>query len=76
MRAAVIQSHGPPDVLEIMDLQTPVANEHQVRVKVKCAGIQPFDCAVRSSGWVPAGLKHYREVETGHGRVKGVVVID
>ncbi|KKO51225.1 NADP-dependent oxidoreductase [Paenibacillus sp. DMB20] len=57
MKAAAINAFGPPDVLKIMELDRPEAGPGQVRVKVKAAGVQPFDCAVRSSGWVPPGLK-------------------
>lgn len=57
MKAAAISTFGPPDVLQVMDFDKPHAGVGQVRVKVKAAGIQPFDLAVRSSGWVPPGMK-------------------
>lgn len=57
MKAAAIQSYGPPEVLKIMELEDPLAGKDQVRIRVKSAGVQPFDCAVRSGGWAPAGMK-------------------
>ncbi|WP_057762043.1 NADP-dependent oxidoreductase [Cytobacillus praedii] len=56
MKAAAISTSGPPNVLQIMEFDTPHAGAGQVRVRVKAAGIQPFDLAVRSSGWAPPGL--------------------
>lgn len=57
MKAAVIESFGPPEIIHIKDIQDPTAGKGQVRVKVKAAGVQPFDCAVRSTGWLPPGLQ-------------------
>ncbi|GIN71710.1 oxidoreductase [Bacillus sp. J14TS2] len=56
MRAAAFSSYGPPNVLRVMEFDDPQAGTGQVRVRIKSAGIQPFDCAVRSSGWTPPGL--------------------
>lgn len=56
MKAAAISSYGPPDVLQVMEFEDPQAGKGQVRVRIKSAGVQPFDCAVRSSGWAPPGM--------------------
>ncbi|WP_426445735.1 NADP-dependent oxidoreductase [Paenibacillus sp. S-38] len=53
MRAAAFASFGGPEVLRVMELPEPQAGPGQVRVHVKSAGVQHFDCAVRS-GWKPA----------------------
>lgn len=55
MKAAAFARHGGPEVLELMDLATPVAGPGQVRVRVRFAGVQPIDCAVRA-GWAPPGV--------------------
>ncbi|MBD1380642.1 NADP-dependent oxidoreductase [Metabacillus arenae] len=57
MRAAAFSVFGPPDVLQAIEFDDPQAGAGQVRVRVKAAGIQPFDCAVRKSGWTPPGLE-------------------
>jgi NADPH:quinone reductase-like Zn-dependent oxidoreductase len=54
MKAAAFNSYGPPDVLKLMDFETPQAGAGQVRVQVKAAGVQPVDLSVRS-GWIPHG---------------------
>ncbi|TDL49181.1 NADP-dependent oxidoreductase [Paenibacillus dendritiformis] len=56
MKVAAISSYGSPDVLQVMEFEDPQAGKGQVRVRIKSAGVQPFDCAVRSSGWAPPGM--------------------
>jgi enoyl reductase len=47
MRAAVFDRFGPPDVLRIAELPDPVPGAGEVRVRVRAAGVQPFDVGVR-----------------------------
>lgn len=53
MKAAAINSVGGPEVVELLDVETPEAGPGQVRVRVKAAGIQPFDCAIRRGLTIP-----------------------
>lgn len=55
MRAAAFSAFGGPEVLRLSTVDTPRAGPGQVRVRVKAAGVQPYDCSVRS-GWVPPGV--------------------
>lgn len=55
MRAAAFAAPGGPEVLRVMELADPQAGPDQVRVRVKAAGVQPYDTAVRA-GWVPQGV--------------------
>ncbi|MEO3976590.1 NADP-dependent oxidoreductase [Streptomyces sp. CAU 1734] len=55
MKAAAASSFGSPDVLRLHDLDDPTAGPGEVRVRVKVAGVQPFDAAIRR-GWAPAFL--------------------
>lgn len=55
MRAAAFTEFGGPEVLRLMELETPQAGAGQVRIRVKAAGVQPYDCAVRG-GWTPPGI--------------------
>ena len=52
MRAAAFAEPGPPDVLTLHELPEPQAGPGQVRVRVRTAGVQPFDAGLRR-GWVP-----------------------
>nr|WP_084956216.1 NADP-dependent oxidoreductase [Thermoactinospora rubra] len=55
MKAAAFAEYGPPEVLKIHTLPAPEAGPGQVRVRVKAAGVQPYDAAVRA-GWIPPGV--------------------
>ncbi|TDD35052.1 NADP-dependent oxidoreductase [Actinomadura sp. KC06] len=54
MRVAGFSEPGGPDVLTILGVPTPEAGPREVRVRVRTAGVQPFDLAVRE-GWSPPG---------------------
>lgn len=45
--AMAFSSYGPPEVLRPVEVLPPAVDAGQVRVRVKAAGVQPFDCSVR-----------------------------
>ncbi len=47
MRAVVLEAFGPPDVLRVASLPVPQSGPGEVRVRVRAAGVQPFDTLVR-----------------------------
>ncbi|TDF94753.1 NADP-dependent oxidoreductase [Paenibacillus piri] len=55
MKAAAFASIGGPEVMRVMEFPEPQAGPGQVRIRVKAAGVQHYDCSVRS-GWSPAGV--------------------
>ena len=48
MKAAIINEFGPPEVLQITDIEKPVPKENEVLIKIKFAGINPVDTKVRA----------------------------
>lgn len=57
MIAVTFSSFGAPDVLEVVEVDTPRPGPGQVRVRVKAAGVQPFDARFRGGlfgEYVPA----------------------
>jgi NADPH:quinone reductase-like Zn-dependent oxidoreductase len=54
MRAVAFSSFGPPEVLQLTELEEPKAGPGEIRIRVKAAGVLPFDCRVRG-GWTPPG---------------------
>ena len=46
-KAVVFSTFGGPEVLETIEIEEPHAGAGEVRVRVKAAGVQPFDTAVR-----------------------------
>ncbi|MGY4688840.1 NADP-dependent oxidoreductase [Salibacterium sp. K-3] len=55
MRAAAFSSYGTPDVFRIMEFEDPQAGPGEVRVRIKAAGVLPFDRRIRK-GWTPPGM--------------------
>ena len=43
MKAAVYSSYGPPDVVQIRDVEEPVPKDNEVLIKVRAASVNPFD---------------------------------
>ncbi|WP_243788675.1 NADP-dependent oxidoreductase [Saccharopolyspora gloriosae] len=50
MKAVVFEENGPPEVLRVVELDDPRPGPRQLRVRVRAAGVQPFDTGVRQ-GW-------------------------
>ncbi|HEX5596948.1 MAG TPA: NADP-dependent oxidoreductase [Micromonosporaceae bacterium] len=55
MKAAALTSFGGPEVLALMDVPIPQAGPGQVRVRVRSAGVNHFDTAIRQ-GWAPPSV--------------------
>lgn len=47
MRAMVVTGYGDPDVIEPLDVPDPEPGVGQVRVRVRAAGVQPWDVKLR-----------------------------
>jgi NADPH:quinone reductase-like Zn-dependent oxidoreductase len=43
MKAAVYRRYGPPDVVQIEDIQKPVPKDNEVLIKVRAASLNPLD---------------------------------
>src|ERR1700733_14107339 len=53
MRAMLMTAAGGPDVLQLAELPDPqITSEHEVRVRLHAAGINPVDYKLRSDGTV------------------------
>lgn len=56
-KAVVFDHYGPADVLHFIEIPLAVPQPGQVRIRVRSAGVQPFDALFRSGAahrWVPA----------------------
>jgi NADPH:quinone reductase-like Zn-dependent oxidoreductase len=43
MKAAIYEKYGPPDVVQIRDVERPVPNDNEVLIKVRAASVNPYD---------------------------------
>ena len=48
MKAIVYTSYGPPDVLQVKEVQTPTPKDNEVLVRVHAAAVTTTDCNLRS----------------------------
>ncbi|MFF3764099.1 zinc-binding alcohol dehydrogenase family protein [Streptomyces sp. NPDC001922] len=65
MKAAALSSFGGPEVLTFMDLPVPQASPGQVRIRVRSAGVNHFDTAIRQ-GWAPPSVDNSFPVIPGN----------
>jgi NADPH:quinone reductase len=57
MRAVLMTAVGGPDVLKVAELPEPeITGEHDVRVRLRAAGINPVDTKLRSGGTIGGTL--------------------
>src|SRR5512137_224039 len=47
MKAAVYTKYGPPEVVQIMEIEKPVPNDNEVLVKVHATSLNRTDCGFR-----------------------------
>jgi NADPH:quinone reductase-like Zn-dependent oxidoreductase len=68
MKAIVLDRYGPPDVLEIRQIDQPTPKDNQVLVKVHATTVNRTDCGFR------AGKPFFVRVFTGLIKPKGIVL--
>jgi NADPH:quinone reductase-like Zn-dependent oxidoreductase len=50
MKAAVYSRYGPPDVLQIKDVEMPIPKDNEVLIKVRAASVNPLDEGLLKGG--------------------------
>ncbi len=48
MKAVVCTRYGPPEVLQLRDLETPAPKPEEVRIRIHATAVTSSDCIVRS----------------------------
>ncbi len=55
----MFQRYGPPEVLEVVDVEAPTPGDGEVRLRVRAAGINPFESKLRAglfAGQIPVSF--------------------
>jgi NADPH:quinone reductase-like Zn-dependent oxidoreductase len=59
MQASVIEAYGEPEVLQLKEVEKPVAGAEEVLVRVRAAGVNPVDVKTRAGKGVAGRLKGF-----------------
>lgn len=69
MKAIVYETYGPPEVLHLNEMETPVPEDNEVLVKVQAVSVTLYDCWLRK-GTGPAGFGLISRIASGFRRPK------
>src|SRR5450756_1189947 len=73
MRAVVCTGYGPPDVLELQQVEKPVPKIHEVLIKVHATTVHRGDVRIRSFD-VPRGQRFMARLVLGFTRPKNPIL--
>ena len=73
MKAIVFTKYGPPDVLQVQELEKPTPKENEVLIRIYATTATLYDCWVRSST-APTGFGILSRIEFGIGSPKQPVL--
>ena len=72
MKAIVVREFGPPEVMQLEDIESPQPSGSQVLVRIKAAGVNPVDTYLRSGIHAHAPNLPYTPGKDGAGIVEAV----
>jgi len=68
MKAAVYSRYGPPDVVQIREVEKPVPKDNEILIKVRAAALNPLDLTMKGRPYIlrmTSGLRKPRDPRLG-----------
>jgi NADPH:quinone reductase-like Zn-dependent oxidoreductase len=65
MKAIVHTKYGPPDELQLREVEKPAPKDNEVRIKIHAATVTTSDCNIRNQTFIPAYLRLPVRMEFG-----------
>lgn len=72
MKAIIVNSFGPPEVMRIEEVADPIPGEGEVLVKLQAAGVNPVDTYIRSGQYGDVATPPYTPGIDGAGIIESV----
>lgn len=70
MKAIVHTKYGPPDELQLKEVEKPVPSDNEVLIKIHATTVTTSDCNVRNFTFVPESFKFFARIMLGFKKPK------
>jgi NADPH:quinone reductase-like Zn-dependent oxidoreductase len=70
MKAYICEKYGPPEVLQLREVDRPVPGDHEILIRVHATTVNAADCNVRGLTYIPSGLGFLAKLMLGFSKPK------